>query len=167
MDADLRSIIERARAAVLRTKPENTRSAELHRLANALLGVAAEVQAAYQEQLDGKVNWRLSADDWQTISAIAQWIEYAALEWDWQQDPLIAQALRSGKPVEERRPNTDEMRPVEGMPARPRKPKCMRKTLENLPAGFPELSLSWSEMATEFLSTRRGARGGDDARGID
>src|SRR5690606_37488697 len=166
--ADLRAVIERARTAGKSTKPDMSRSAGLHGVADVLLGVAHEVLAAYDEQCAGVVNWRLCRDDAVRISSVAEWGKHEARTWDWEQAPEIAPALRSGRPVEERKPNSDEMRPIEGMPARPRPPKCPRRGPAELPVGFPKLSTSWSEMATEFLNTRRGARGGgEDARGID
>lgn len=165
---DLQAVIERARQAVRKTKPEQTRSAGLHYVADVLLGVAHEVRAAFDEQRQGIVNWRLSFEDVERISSVAQWAKYAAHEWDWQQNPEISQAQRANRPVEERVPNSDEWRAVEGMPARPCKPKCQRRDVNELPVGFPKMSSSWSDMATDFLQTRRGARGSvDDVRGVD
>lgn len=168
MSPDLRAVIERARAAVRTTKPDMSRSAGLHGVADILLGVAHEVRGAYAEQQAGLVNWRLSAEDVERISSVAEWAKYAALEWDWQQAPEIAQALRAGRPVEERKPNSDEWRPCEGMPAKPVKPKCQRRDATELPTGFPTLTKSWSDMATDFLQTRRGVRGTTEVdRGLD
>lgn len=140
-----------------RRTEQMTRSEQLRSTADAMLGVAAEVQRAYDEQRNGGVNWRLSRDDVTAIARVALTLQHDADVWDWQQDPLVAQRIRSGLSVDN----------VDGLPARPPAPRFGRASARDLPQGFPSFSLSWSEMATEFLSTRRGARGGDDARGID
>lgn len=156
----LSALIETARKGVVQKKPWASWSKleQLRADADALMACASEVRAAYQEQLNGEVNWRLTRDDVSRITRVALSLQHTADVWEWQQHPGVAQRLRSGLSFDN----------VEGLPPRPIVPECGLATPAELPAGFPQRCLSWSEMATDFLQTRRGVRGGaDDARGLD
>lgn len=156
----LDALLARARGSVVQKKPwaSWTEAERLRAAADAMLACAAEIQAAYNEQKRGEVNWRLSLDDVSSIFRVAQSFKHKADVWEWQQDPLVAQRLRSGLSCDN----------VDGVPMRPTVPACGFATPHDLPAGFPRPCLFWSEMATDFLQTRRGARGGvDDHRGVD
>lgn len=156
----LTALVEKARKSVVQKKPwaSWSEAEKLRAMADAMTSCAAEIQAAYHEQQNGEVNYRLSRDDVTSITRVALSYAHKADVWDWQQDPLVAQRLRAGLSCDN----------VEGLPPRPTAPKTGLATPHDLPRGFPELCLSWTEMATEFLNTRRGVRGAtDDARGVD
>jgi hypothetical protein len=158
----LSALLERAGKAVVQKKPwaSWTEAERLRSMADAMVSCAAEIQAAYDEQKRGLVNWRLTLDDVSRVTRVALSYRHRADVWEWQQEPLVAQRLRAGLSVDN----------VDGVPPRPTVPPTGIVTPHDLPPGFPELCLSWSEMATEFLSTRRGKRevsDGPDRRDLD